>query len=851
MADIFQPILSGVKAEPHVSKGVQDNSMVGLLGDAAKMGIEAYTGYQMADLEKEMTKEADSYFNTNAPGYLSNEAKALGAEVGGLVKGEQEFLLSGIPSPDEQEQYTRGLSEKLSTYQNAVAQGRMSLDQLQTRILSATREAVNRNPFLQKELLQTADKYMELSGLGSFMKQQAKLEKDQGEAYQKMVSDLDAEGREKDIPGWFSMSVEQKMQSIDAVRRQERTVKEAEAITKTGQFIDRNTYLQWRDGGKLSDYHNGMLGQLNVKMQALFRNNPTAGYSATQYSIRQILEEAKMAYPNSIPLNIRNEPEVKQQIEDFRKFADQMEANLSKLGSGEDMAKAVGNQVAIMKGMQEKDLRSRVNPEQFDMLAKLKMADPSGVILGEGNLKAIDDFLSNTFNAMFKTPAFQRNIPTVQQPNDLSSKAIAAGVASAKKDQDWKPFKEIIAGYNKAFPEITDSKSKNLFITQNLREIAKSDLTGLDSEGILGVQKMISDYMDDKAFGLKSMFQNVAKSQYDVQMDILEDGRLVFTGKDAEAFNGAYGKNINTALEAYAKANGMTIKAASAGFYETYFGKYKEAQPLVEEAGGARWEARTPEEAFKLYDAGTIDEPTYRTIVRDMLGKQEQGSNLNIQPTDNTIPTLSPEAKERLPIPQPAPQQSGISPEFARELRNPQPKQQVDVREQSRKILMDSVRVALDSTGFKSSPLLKKSSKEDAIESISYIEALHDIPGAGPAIEAALIAFGLTNAIPTLAKKLPRMFAGGKVVAPTSNISVAGGSSGASKAIAQGALNEAKQMKQEQIKELYQQYWKKEWIKQHINLPKSDLEWSNAIAQANKWVETRIKNPPLKSMEKK
>ena len=88
-------------------------------------------------------------------------------------------------------------------------------------------------------------------------------------------------------------------------------------------------------------------------------------------------------------------------------------------------------------------------------------------------------------------------------------------------------------------------------------------------------------------------------------------------------------------------------------------------------------------------------------------------------------------------------------------------------------------------------------------------------------------------------------------MAPTSNISVAGGSSGASKAIAQGALNEAKQMKQEQIKELYQQYWKKEWIKQHIDLPKSDLEWSNAITQANKWVETRIKNPPLKSMEKK
>lgn len=847
----FQPILNQSSVNPFVSPGVEDNSLSGLVKDVSKMGVEAYTGYQMADLQKEIGAQAEEYFRTNAAGYIPEEAKPIGVEAGGMVEGLNAYWDKVSVEKGTWEDVSameKSLASKLSTYQQAVVQGRMSLDQLQTRILSATREAVNRNPFLQRELLATADKYMELSGLGSYIKQQEKLQVDQAKVQQKFLEDLDAEGREKDIPGWFNMSIEQKMKAIDLVRKQEYTVKEAERVTKSGAFVDEQTFREWRDTGKLDDYHAGNFNRVNVQLQTIFRDNPTAGYSANQYAIRTAIQQAKEAYKAGIPASIRDRAEVKQQIADFASALDKMDQDLSKLGSGEDMAKAVGHRVSILKDLQSEELRKKVNPEHFDMLAKLKMADPSGSILGEGNLTAINNYLAGVFNKLFKTPAVSSQLPTVETPNKTSANVLKAAEQVGVKEKDWAPFKTIVKSYNEGLVSITDPKQRSLFLAQNLQEIAKMDLTGLDSEGVLSVQKMISGYVDDPAFGLQSLFLNAANKE--VTMDILEDGRLVFSGKDADAFNAVYGGRINNALEAYAKANGLSTSAIAGRFYQEYFSKYSLAEPLLEDKDLKTWEARTPEEAFKLFDEGTIDEPTYRSIVRDMMGKQKQGSNLNIQASDPTIHTLSPEARERLSAPQAVPKPAGISPEFAKELRNPKPKQQVDVKEESRKKLMDTIRVALDSTGYKPSPLLKKNNKEDAIESVSYIEALHDIPGAGPVIEAALVAFGMVNLLPTLAKKLPKMFPPMKVVPTTSNVSVAGGSSGASKAIAQGALNEAKKEELQKMKDLYQQYWKKEWMKHHVELPKTDLEWSNAITEAQKWVMMKTKTPTIKSLEK-
>jgi hypothetical protein len=651
----FQPILNQTSASPFIAPAVKNTAVGDFIASAGKLGVEAYTGYQNSELQKEIQASAEEYFNSNSEGELSLESQ--GTKVAGLVKGEEELLLSGIPEPEVQEQYTRGLATKLSSYQRAVQQGKMSIDQLQTRILSATREAVNRNPFLQRELLATADKYMELSGLGSYIKQQQGLQVDQAKAQQKSLENLDAEGREKDIPGWFNMSTEQKMGAIDMVRREEFVVKEAERISKSGQFVDAATFREWRDSGKLDQYHSGNFNRLNVQLQTIFRDNPTAGYSANQYAIRTTIQQAKEAYKLGIPASIRETPEVKQQIKDYNDALDKMDQDLSKRGSGEDMAKAVGYRVGILKDLQSEQLRKNVNPEHFDMLAKLKMADPSGTILGEGNLKAIDGYLSATFNKLFKTPAFQAQVPTLEKPNKASANVLSLAGQVGNQEKDWAPFKTIVDSYNTGLKDITDNKSKALFLAQNLQAISQMDLTGLDSAGVESVSNMVKSYLDDPSFGLRSMFGNAAK--YNVSMDILEDGRLLFAGPDAKMFNEAYGVKINTALEAFAKANGLSVKAASGRFYQDFFSGQKMAEPLLEDKDIKAWNAQTPEQAFELFDNGTIDEPTYRTIVRDMMkGKQapEQGTapspEIVTKPIETPTPVAPPPTKSSSPAKQ-------------------------------------------------------------------------------------------------------------------------------------------------------------------------------------------------------
>lgn len=635
MADKYQPIAPQANANPFIAPGVTDNSSSMLLSGLGKIGVEAYTGYTTAGLQKDIQGEAEAFFKNKA---VADSVPALGEKLGGLVEGEKEFLLSGIPAPEEQEQYTRGLATKLSAYQNAVSQGRMSISELQTRILSKTREAVNQNPFLQRELLATADKYMELSGLGSWMKQQEQLGVDQTKAQQKMMDDLDAEGREKDIPGWFRMGMQQKMEAIDIVRKREFVVKQAETITKSGQFVDQQQIKEWRDNGTFDQYFNGRLDQLNVGVQSIFKENNTDSYPQVKNAIDNYTLAHRQEFLKGIPPSYRETKEGRDFIADYDKQVESMKKAMEDLGSGANASKAWGNLSSARQSMQDVELRSKLNPGHFDMLAKLKMADPSGTILGDGNLKKIDSFLSATFNNLFGTPSFTASLPTAQAPNKTSANVLSLAGTVGTKEKDWAPFNTIVSSYNKGVKDINDPKSRSAFMYQNLQAISKMDMTGLGAEGVAGVHNMVKTYFDDPQFGLKAMFANA--KNYNIQMDILDDGRLLFTGKDAEAFNGAFGSRVNTALEAYAKANGQSVKEASGGFYQEHFGKYGEAV----DAGLAEkpWKAYTPADAFDLFEKGTIDEAEYMQLIK-MMKDKPVGVTTSPNPSIPAVTSTQPE----------------------------------------------------------------------------------------------------------------------------------------------------------------------------------------------------------------
>ena len=894
----FQPILNPASAKPHISSGVQDNSWNTLLGDATELGIKAHYVHESEKMMGKMQGDIQNYLGQNQEAASREEAynqymqEAVKTEdtlwdsagtipehigIGGLG-GETVDQFPGSVAPnmitaDDVDAVQRNMSQTLDKYISAQQQGRMTIDQLQTRIQATVKQAAALNPLIQDELIQQAAKYMDMTGASSYiknaLKEEERLAKREDDLYQQDLAWAKQYNITLSRPNWRQEAREQAViaqnhtltmnQIKEATER--RTIGRQALSELVNNPKNRQTFIQ------------GALGTIHQMYQHSSSTMKSANdvFSATNQEINK-----QIAYINSISAYLPSDERSSLQGE-IKLLEDQRAIYKELIEMGPNKAVAE-SRLAILQATAR--LPNVPAHEAFDLNQKIAatlnfMAQATGELIPSslGRDSTGKDISVMSLINPDTLVGMVRDLNRAVSPYDTAPSPALAKLSTP----DGKVSVQVMSNLQSPQSNPDAVRMNSHSISQMLTHLATlkdpeqatqaTDIfikQMLDSSKAAGLT--MGQLLDTPTYNklnehlgklMGNFRQGTGRVDYDTNLN-----KFSYLNEDG-SINPVASERADTLFKSLISLNGFkdedTIDKWGSVIADTARksqpGQAQTHNPIVSTADLLKALQNTAADYNKAILSG--DKVGAEILMQKMQGlERELGDGIGQQSLekeviDSTIPTLSPEAKERLSIPQPAPQQSGISPEFARELRNPQPKQQVDVREQSRKILMDSVKVALDSTGFKSSPLLKKSSKEDAIESISYIEALHDIPGAGPAIEAALIAFGLTNAIPTLAKKLPRMFAGGKVVAPTSNISVAGGSSGASKAIAQGALNEAKQMKQEQIKELYQQYWKKEWIKQHIDLPKSDLEWSNAIAQANKWVETRIKNPPLKSMEKK
>ena len=135
------------------------------------MGVEAYTGYQGAQLEGAIEQQTQDFFSQNQ---AYDEGMQAGIDAQGVRIGIDKQWDNFDAKIEDVNVLEKGFKEKMDKYASAMKQGKMSADQLYARIIATTREHVSRNPWLQKELLKTADDYLELTGLGGYIKEAQK-----------------------------------------------------------------------------------------------------------------------------------------------------------------------------------------------------------------------------------------------------------------------------------------------------------------------------------------------------------------------------------------------------------------------------------------------------------------------------------------------------------------------------------------------------------------------------------------------------------------------------------------------------------------------------------------------------
>jgi len=199
-----------------------------------------------------------------------------------------------------------------------------------------------------------------------------------------------------------------------------------------------------------------------------------------------------------------------------------------------------------------------------------------------------------------------------------------------------------------------------------------------------------------------------------------------------------------------------------------------------------------------------------------------------------------------------------LSQAFARQLQDKKPvAPKVTPQEESLNIAVSKLEKLTG--GFKASPLMKLDPKSDAIEGTDISGAVIDVlnsteinPAIGLPLAAAVAILGGGRAIPNLAKRMPKILANAGKVAPTgSNVVLASGNVGANKAIVTSMIARAAATDKARMDSLYKEYWRKGWQKDMVELPKTDLQWSDAIANANAYVAERINPREFKSLMKK
>lgn len=556
-------------AASHVSPGVEDKSAAMssaadtfLLKSAGELGIEAYKGKQISDLNKSTQESIQEYMNRRGNPELAkaNLSEAAATDV-------QSSLFK--PTGEQLSEVERAQKERLATYQQALAEGVMSPDEFSDRVLANLRESTNKNPGLFQELKAEASRVLELSGITGIVKSDQLIAENRQKQLENMRKDLEERMKREHLYYDAStpiVSMQEQLQKAEGdtrlfdmqVRGKERLAMLSASQAKTWAETTGNQVVR----GGLSNANKTALNMID-----------SLGITAENYpkfkaQITSEFDNLKRVFHDSIPVSIVQEPLVQQQIKDYNDGLDSIVKRFDTLASGDDMKRVLQNEVEILKGSQEKSLRQTYNVEEINLMSNM-MRNIPGVIIESPVRDRYSGIITAIAGNNFKAPALQELVPKSDKDTtsgDILSGAINLGAASG----DFTGFKRTLDAVNAQTPTITNPKTRMQFLYNNLSSIAKQKPLDLDVESISKVETSVGQLLNDSQFGIGTLAETSVGKK--VQMDVLPSGHLIFTGEDASKFNATYANNVNIALRAYANAHNTNMAQAAKRFYPQYFG---------------------------------------------------------------------------------------------------------------------------------------------------------------------------------------------------------------------------------------------------------------------------------------
>jgi hypothetical protein len=554
--------MSPVQVKPFIAPGVEDNSAAygigantSLLTGAAKMGLAAAEGYSVAEAKGGLRKEWEEYSATS-PSIFATEQETL---------DRQRTNLASEGKVEEARAIMDKQKANLAKSRNALTQGVMSEAEFVMKTTAATRAAVTSNPFFSKELIRGLQEEYELLGISSTLAADRAINKSKSDVMDSAWKNTRDEADKRHIPYTYDTPFDVLLESVNKHKEYEAAEHVWTNSQKHYDVNKRDQGIGWvtRNGDKAVIGSLDKFGKSIMDMANVSAADPKA-YASIAAQVKLIADQHKNVFLTSIPADLRNEPAVLQRIESYNKGIDNTVSVLEKLGSGSDWKLAMENTLATAKAVREKRIVDTYDTAAIDLMVKIQSATPNAIHLNEDARGLFHDTMAAIASNNHNSPAIDKSLPKDVNDNRLSDH-IKSGIKLGQEDNDYTPLEKVLDTYANKTPTITNTGDRQMFLYKNLDTIANSDLQNAPTLIVNKTMVMVDQAMGDPVFGAKSMMENIAKYKPGIQTTA--DGKLVFTGPHAKAFEDKFGKIYNSALSAFVrvtKSKGGDIEEAKA-----------------------------------------------------------------------------------------------------------------------------------------------------------------------------------------------------------------------------------------------------------------------------------------------
>lgn len=597
-SSLFQPILGEVKTPTFIAPPVVNRAASTLVEGVASMvpaGIEAYKESQLGKIMPEIDEAITQYEESHQA--LQQTDAEIGAQRAAADSIWDRYGKQDVSDPEGMASSLNAIEANLAKYVAARKQGKISEQALLGRINQITREAVMKNPWLEKELYAKAQGYLKMSGISDVLDYRMDLAKSEKDSADKTYNFFRQAVKDAGLPVYPNEPLESMVNRYDVHAREAYMVTKAEQVRKGQQVL---TEIMARDAiqsGNAFNFHYADFGEFtNRYIQELAANPSAEGFANVVARMEMEAQQRVMQWNSAVRPALGQAPEATDFLNRIEGDYKQTLATLTKLGSAKEAAEFLKNKFEVLDYAQKNNLYSRydVNSINFATTNISNLGITLRQLFGEAGAPTIQQLFTDMLHLTNPEDAGRKAVESTISSGGASNlfKGLIGVPEPSKNQVDASVF--VLKAVNEKFanPETGVSKLQKQITAQSmLADIARGQAKlppafSNDPQFSTEVRNLVDYSMDNTVKDLEYFVSKTLEKNplLTLEVDLLPSGSFVINSNDsavARKFNEKFSVQINNALDSLAKANGISREQAAQEFYQKYFGKYVQ-QPKAE-----------------------------------------------------------------------------------------------------------------------------------------------------------------------------------------------------------------------------------------------------------------------------